>query len=528
MPTYGDVLVAEQLLQTGHAIDKFLDSYVKNQRNPEQRTVIFFPGGMGSELVRADRPFDPLLGLGSYGFQPVWVDFWKLTIDQGALLLQMNGNQDSGGQFMVSDGSVKFFGRDFYSNFERWCEVNNLDLLMVGWDFRRGADWNVDFFLGTLLPEVRRRAALRGLDNGPGDFFKGATLVGHSFGGMLVKWILNRHADPFCQALRLAVTVAAPFYGSAGQMQRLLTSMSPLTEPLYNLDAVTKVIATFPGCYALFFLDKATYATYGGALGHDPQYPLLNYPCLDVSDHLTPVDPFDPPAPNPLNPNLYRYPIKSVNPGNDWPWFAGYLAQGLADCKALAVPLDPSVKSKMHNFRAVQTSKGAVASNTDVGFLWGWYDVTKPRSPQASGVVHMTTGPGDSVVPAWSARLVTQDPANVHTITGDLDEVGGVPALDHMTLMDCPAVRLPLLDLIRPGTEQIVVQIFGPKPAAVTDYNQVMQQLQYYARTLPPDEARKLSMTYVNGLSPELQQAIALRWFIEAPKGTTATGNSPR
>ena len=49
-------------------------------------------------------------------------------------------------------------------------------------------------------------------------------MVGHSFGGMVVKWILNEYGDPFCQNLRLAITVATPFYGSTGQTQRLFTS----------------------------------------------------------------------------------------------------------------------------------------------------------------------------------------------------------------------------------------------------------------------------------------------------------------
>jgi hypothetical protein len=324
--------------------------------------------------------------------------------------------------------------------------------------------------------------------------------------------------------------VAAPFYGSAGQVERLLTSMSPLTPPLYDLDAVTKVISTFPGCYSLFFLDEKTYDVYGGQLGADNEFPLLNFPCLDKDDKVSHVDPYQPPVPNPHNPDLYRYPIKGQSPGNDWtPWFASYLADGLADCQALAVPLDASLKSKLHNIRAVQTTKGAVAEQTYVGLLWGWYDVTQPRSPQASSVVQMISGAGDSVVPAWSARLVTQDSGNIHTIRGDMQASDGLPALEHMTLMDYPAVRLKLMDLIRPGIAQVVVPFVSPKPASVIEYNGVIQRLANFASTLPPEEARKESMAYINGLSPDQQWAIALRWFIDMPKGSAAAaGAGPR
>ncbi len=516
MATYGEVLEQAQLLQLHNAIESFLDSYAKNKNNPEQRTFIFFPGGMGSELVRAGIPFDPLLGAGQYNFQTLWVDFWKLIVDDDALLLQMNGNQDSGNQFVVSDGPLKYCGKNFYEGLVTWCNANNLDLLMVGWDFRRDATWNVDFFLQTLIPAVQARATARGLNQ---DVFQNAVLVGHSFGGMLVKWILNRYTHPFCQKLRQAITVATPFYGSAGQVERLFVSMSPLTPPHYDLDEITKTISTLPGPYSLYFLDAATYGIYGSQLKADKDFPLKNYPCVDKSHPNVAVDPYQPPAANPQNPNLYRYPIKGQSAGNDWSWFAGYLAQGLLDYQALATPLDKSVRSKLHNIRGVQTTKGAIAPQTNVGYSWGWYDVTRPRLPQATSVIQMTAGAGDTVVPAWSARLVTQDPPNIHTIRGDKDGKGSKPALEHMTLMDYPAVRLQLLELIRPGVAQVVVQIPTLKPATVTEYADTLKDLAEIASTSPPPQLEARIRTYINGISLAQQQALMLRWIIEAPKG---------
>ncbi len=515
MATYGDVLEGVQLFQLNSAIEAFLDSYARNQADPDQRTFIFFPGGMGSELVRAGTAFDPLLGASQYNCDPLWVDFFKLLLGTEALKLQMNGNQDSENRFVVSDGPLKYCGKNIYGGLVSWCEANNLDLLMVGWDFRRSATWNVHFFLKTLIPAVKARAAARGL----GDVFQNAYLVGHSFGGMLVKWILNQNTEAFVQKLKMAITVASPFYGSAGQVERLLVSMSPLDPPHYDLDAITKTIATLPGPYALFFLDKATHAAYGNQLAADNEFPLTDYPCIDKSDPDLHVDPYEPPAPNPNNANLYRYPIKGQSAGSDWTgWFGDYLCQGLWDCQALALPLAASLAGKLHNIRAARTSNGSIVNDTKVGFSWGWYDVTKPRIPQASGVVGMTAGAGDGVVPAWSARLVTQDAGHIHTIRGDKDGTHGTPDLEHMTLMDYPAVRLKLLDLIRPGTEQIVVDLPTLRPAAVVDYQESLNQLAAFGR-LPRFQADERIRAYVTGMPRARQQALMLRWIIEMPKG---------
>ena len=81
----------------------------------------------------------------------------------------------------------------------------------------------------------------------------------------------------------------------------------------------------------------------------------------------------------------------------------------------------------MRNFRAVQTTKGAVAGNRR-GLPVGLVRRHKATlAAEHSGVVHMTPGPGDSVVPAWSARLVTQDPASVHHHPATSTKAGGVP-----------------------------------------------------------------------------------------------------
>jgi pimeloyl-ACP methyl ester carboxylesterase len=516
MATYGDGLKDEQLGQMNDAIEAFLDSYAQHRGSLLQRTVIFFPGGMGSELVRARIAYNPKLPTGSYGFDTVWVDLVQVIVDESALLLQMNGEQDSNDKFIVAHGPLSNCALHPYDNLAAWCTANNLDLLMVGWDFRRDADWNVDFFLNLLVPAVKQRAADRGWSEDP---FHGATIVGHSFGGMVAKWILNKHDHPFCRDLRLAITVATPFYGSPGQTERLFTS-EPALGPFYNLDEITTTIATLPGGYSLFFLDGDTFDTHCGGLLHDKDAPLDRYPSWDRTDANVRVDPYAFPADNPANPNLCRYPIRNPNPAHNWPWFGDYLAKGLCDYQGVASPLDASVRGKFHNIRCIQTSGRTDMAATKIMQRWNWYDVTRNRMPQASGVIETFGGPGDGVIPAWSGRLVTQDPANIHTIRG---ETTGPTPLEHMALMNHPAVRGELIKLIVGDQAAQIVVTPAPEPASIEDFNEVKARIEGVARSKTFRLAKEVAQEYLMGLPPAQQQALARRWFIELPKGAPPT-----
>jgi hypothetical protein len=53
--------------------------------------------------------------------------------------------------------------------------------------------------------------------------------------------------------------------------------------------------------------------------------------------------------------------------------------------------------------------------------------------------------PGDGVIPAWSARLVSTPAANVRTVTGDIDR----DSLEHMDLMLSPQIRAQILNIMQ-------------------------------------------------------------------------------
>ena len=88
---------------------------------------------------------------------------------------------------------------------------------MFGWDWRRDLTDTVRFFLDTFLPAFERRTDQcrpKPLD----DF----TLVGHSFGGLVVKLILNESSNKYVRKMRRAMTVGSPLYGYGGQVHRYL------------------------------------------------------------------------------------------------------------------------------------------------------------------------------------------------------------------------------------------------------------------------------------------------------------------
>jgi pimeloyl-ACP methyl ester carboxylesterase len=370
----------------------------------------------------------------------------------------------------------------------------------------------------------------RGWDEDP---LKGAILAGHSFGGMVVKWTLNKHDDPFCKDLRLAVTVGTPFYGNPGQTERLFVS-EPALGPFYDLDQVTKVIATLPGGFSLFFLDSETYDTHHAALAADPEFPLDRYPSFDSADNTARVDPYMSQPNHPSNPHLCRYPLNGPKPGSQWTWFQGYLANGLQEYRAVASPLDSSMQAKLHNIRGIQMNGSQPAAETKVLQQWGWYDTSRQRLPQAHDVLKTFGGPGDGVIPAWSSRLVTQPADHIHTVRG---EASGDGHLEHMTLMDFPEVRSLLLRLMRPGAVENVVAATGPAPATREEFAYITQHfrgLVEAATTAAAEEARgavyeakEALETHLDGLGVGQTRALALRWFIELHKGHPPSAPAP-
>ena len=117
-------------------------------------------------------------------------------------------------------------------------------------------------------------------------------LMGHSFGGMVVKLMLHQH-DLVLANMTQAVTVASPFYGYDGQIHRWFEG-EPLLNQIGPFDVTApmiKVITSLPGGYVLPYLDYQTWLTNHRPCGSG--LPPSNYPSKDAGTG-QPVDPFNP------------------------------------------------------------------------------------------------------------------------------------------------------------------------------------------------------------------------------------------
>ena len=126
-----------------------------------------------------------------------------------------DGFRDEGDHIVVAERPSACSARSPHGGFSSWCANNNTDLFVFEWDWRRRLDETATFFVRKFLPFFRTRVMNAGLADPLATF----SLVGHSFGGMVVNQIL-RSNDPMLASLKSAITVATPFYGYAGQMHR--------------------------------------------------------------------------------------------------------------------------------------------------------------------------------------------------------------------------------------------------------------------------------------------------------------------
>jgi pimeloyl-ACP methyl ester carboxylesterase len=400
--TYFQARDDEQLARLQNAIGLFISRYNANPATTNRKTIILFPGGMGSQLFRANAPYS---SGASYFYDLLWVDCG--VISGKALQLRMQDDLDDNQQIVIPDGPVQFFPILLpYEGFKWWCNYNDIDYFIFGWDWRRDLRRTVRFFKDVFMPifESRVQASCSP------DPLQNLSLVGHSFGGMVVKLIMNDYKNPYVQLVQKAVTVATPFYGYGGQLPRYFIGEPDLNVFYGSNKPMTEVVSSLQAPYSLLFLDQGTYLRDGALLAADPLFPLIQYPILDANTGV-PVDPYD----NPITGGgQARYPqnygVKSLK-----------LIRGKLLYEQVAAPLMPAINNKFFNIRGVQvTGAGAVINDTVNNQTWNWI---APNFDPDSDPCPITDyrGPGDGVLPAWSTRLVSTPPANVVTLQGNID-----------------------------------------------------------------------------------------------------------
>ena len=302
--------------------------------------------------------------------------------------------RDEGDRIIVADGAVGYLGCTPYVGFTIWCELKGLDYFVFGWDWRRRLEDSGRFFVKKFLPYFQVRVKNECNNADPLANF---SLIGHSAGGMVVNWILRKN-DANVANMRLAITVATPFYGYSGRVHRWFKGQPPFNGPFNKFKkGLIRTICSFPACYTWMFLDEQTYTDNKAALLADPKYPLADYPSMDKAKG-TFADPYDPQKKGALS----RYPSGAT----------GFDAKELVHAKklvpVLASDLDPALAAKFINIRGDTTADDTAGSIT-----WDWVPPTDP-SPIDDG----PDVPGDGTQPAWTTRHVGLAAANVITVTG--------------------------------------------------------------------------------------------------------------
>jgi hypothetical protein len=416
--TYSSTRDDEQLRYLEARVQQFILRYTNSTTPPAERlTLILFAGGMGSQLLRAKTPYQDGGPVNqTFNYDKVWLTVWSLV--QDALYLKMHVGaggvfRDLQDRIIIADDSVELFGITPYTLFTYWCESKNIDWFIYGWDWRRPLDEIADFFVDQFLPAFQNTVQTQ-TGNDPLNKF---VLVGHSAGGMALDLVLRKN-DTILDGLQQAISVAAPFYGYGGQLHRYFEGEPYLNDGLGTVNVI-KTIASFPGCYALQYMDVATYTANAAAFAVGP-YKLLDYPSKDATAPANNVDPYAP-GPN-------RYPTNLDFSNSD-------LGAGLTTYLELAAGPTGVHAADFYNIRGVQATNGTVG-----GISWAY--LTTPYVPGVSPspiTDDATPVPGDGVQPAWTARLLTLPASHYITIKGNID---------HMFMMEYPATQAQIATLI--------------------------------------------------------------------------------
>ena len=495
----------EYLARLDGPINDFISRYNANP-NCDHKTIFLFPGGMGSQLVRATDQFQKGP---PFSYDTIWLN---CSIALGvATDLQMQGDEDYQQHYVLPDGCVDFVALHPYGGFIQWCQTNWIDLFVFGWDWRRGSKATADFFLTKFLPAFETRVVKECKPNPLDNFW----LIGHSFGGIVVKQILNQSTDQYVQKLRQAITVATPFYGYGGQVHRFFKGDSQVnwTEGLDGASKITEIISTLPAGYELLFLDEVTYNANQAGFATDPEgYNLKSYPSMDANTVGQTADPYNPipGLPTAGATGDVRY---SSNHGFDW----NLLKKGLAAVGEVAMPLAAEVAGKFWNIRGVQVKNGEVLNKTIISQTWTRVPPTFNPDADDDPITDIY-GPGDGTLPAWSTRLLGN--SNVVTLKGDVE---------HMDIMNETAVQVEIATLLNPTpqalrrlhkTAKSKTMKMKTKAASRTKLNKLLQELEAATvrEGLEPEQRKAAIREHLATYSPDELQKFLTRAYLDALK----------
>jgi len=418
-------------------MDEFFDAFRK-----DRRTVILLPGGMGSQLYRADRPFEEGTN-GPYRFDEIWLDRGifgpardglKLVIDQDGFDLNRH--------IVVADEDTTFVGVSPYVKALKFFRDQGFNTVFLAWDWRRKLTTAVDA-LHCLINQIKRKGESLG---DPQGVMEKVFLVGHSMGGMVAKLFFEKHRA-LAAEIGGMISVGTPFYGYFGQLRHAFEGETKLN-CRYGAQTVAKISASAPGLYTLLPIDEDTWRHQRQDIG------LPDYPLKDQDGQIA---------------DAYQ---KGAPPFPQWIKL-GELPGALKLRHLLAAELPEGLKAKVHHIR------GSKANRTAVSAIWDQtlppdYDPDQRPSPLKFGF-----GTGDDTIPYWSAALCKMPSGHVI----DFDQ--GV----HMKLLEQTFVLRELLKIVagRSISEQEFVDKYGPEAPIATreELNAFLQDVNLAEDTIP-------------------------------------------
>jgi len=489
---YDDERVKEQLRILEPELIRFVQDY-----KPGQPTLILLPGGLGSAIERAEEAFHD-------GDPPADLDYDDLWLAPSmlcdAMELAMADDIDADNHICIADGPIAILGLNPYGRFKRWCDDNDFNHFVLGWDWRRRLAPTVDFLTNQFLPTLYQRVDAAYSQ----DPLDGFTLIGHSEGGFVVKLFLGGGSS-YVQQMAHAITIATPFYGYGGQLQRYFSG-DDYFNPIYGKMATAQLVATMRGGYVLLFTDIPTFQRDMAKLNADLQYPPPDWPCKDLTTG-APVDPYAPGS----QPGKFRYPTGNGN------WFLwGELT--LADLvrQQITSPLPDAINAKFYNFRGVQTDNGQAIDGTKTALTWDWVNANFDPDVDPSPLADLW-GKGDDTIPAWSARLVSTPAANVVPILGDVSD------LNHVHLMEHDDTLQQIGAIVAPG--QPLVQAFrkAAPPAASR-----VETIRFLKDVRDAAGDRKVLRALLAKYDYHALQGFVRRFLTDMKKGPSGVGTAKR
>jgi len=386
----------EQMRVHEGVIDQFIREYRNALPSRDRQTLFFFPGGMACDLWRSTKRFK------DHGSNPSRFEYDKMWLRPSSLLwrarrlgMVREGQdlfRDKGNYIVIADGATNFNNYTPHDGLIHWCRGNNVDLFVFNWDWRRRQKDTSRFFVDRFWPVFKQRVKDAGIAEAAQNF----SLLGHSFGGMIVNLILRDRKSEVSQKLRYAITAATPFYGYASQVHRWFEG-----ETLLNGDGkqewvdIIKVINSMPGLYVLHYLDyDYTYQRDRAALERD-EFPLKAYPNVDAQTRAA----LDPWSQQNDQKGHVRYPEKTM--GFD----KAELAYALKVFQEMAEPI---ADQRFWNMRGVQVDRdGKPTYNTLSSVTCAWIREQFHPDDGCPVTNDKERVPGDGTQPAWTARLAS-------------------------------------------------------------------------------------------------------------------------